>query len=78
MDFLATMNKGSYIYVDKSKKKYIEAIYTNEFYSLDYSRGTALIINDEDYKRIKEKLGPQVVSYDHLIKLKDTKDYKSL
>ncbi|MBZ9622354.1 ABC transporter permease [Clostridium sp. FP2] len=75
-NFLATMDKDSYIYVDKSKKKYIEGIYTNEFYSLDYSRGTALIINDEDYKRIKEKLGPQVISYDHLIKLKGSKDYK--
>jgi len=76
-DFLATMDKGSYMYVNKSKKKYVEATYTNEFYSLDYYRGTALIINDKDYKRIKEKLGPQVVSYDHLIKLKDSKDYKS-
>ncbi|MBU3129288.1 FtsX-like permease family protein [Clostridium tagluense] len=75
-NFLVTMDKDSYIYVDKSKKKYIEGIYTNEFYSLDYSRGTALIINDDDYKIIKEKLGPQVVSYDHLIKLKDAKDYK--
>ncbi|GCD10754.1 FtsX-like permease family protein [Clostridium tagluense] len=76
-DFLATMDKDSYMYVDKSKKKYLEGLYTNEFWSLDYYRGTALIINDEDYKRIKEKLGPQVVSYDHLIKLKDAKDYKS-
>ncbi|MBX4268172.1 ABC transporter permease [Clostridium estertheticum] len=76
-DFLATMNKDSYMYVNKSKKKNIEAIYTNESYSLNYSRGTALIINDKDYKKIKEKLGPQVVSYDHLIKLKDSKDYKS-
>ena len=76
VEFLATMNKDSYMYVNKSKKKYIEAIYTNESYSLKYSRGTALIINDEDYKKIKEKLGPQVVSYDHLIKLKDSKDYK--
>ncbi|MBU3175486.1 ABC transporter permease [Clostridium estertheticum] len=76
-DFLDTMNKDSYMYVNKSKKKNIEAIYTNESYSLNYSRGTALIINDKDYKKIKEKLGPQVVSYDHLIKLKDSKDYKS-
>ncbi|MBU3090993.1 ABC transporter permease [Clostridium sp. CF011] len=77
VDFLATMNKDSYIYVEKSKKKYIEGLYTNEFYSLDYSRGTALIINDDDYKRIKGKLGQKVVSCDHLIKLKDPKDYKS-
>lgn len=76
-DFLATMDKDSYMYVDKSKKKNIEGIYTNEFYSLDYSRGTALITNDEDYKRIKDKLGQRVVSYDHLIKLKNSKDYKS-
>ncbi|MCB2362404.1 ABC transporter permease [Clostridium estertheticum] len=76
-NFLATMDKDSYIYVEKNKKKYTEGKYTNESYSLDYSRGTALIINDEDYKRIKEKLGPQVISYDHLIKLKDPKDYKS-
>ncbi|MBZ9608901.1 ABC transporter permease [Clostridium estertheticum] len=75
-DFLATMDKDSYIYVNKSKKKYIEGLYTNKFYSLDYSRGTALIINDEVYKKIKDKLEPQVVSYDHLIKLKDSKDYK--
>lgn len=76
-DFLATMDKGSYLYIKKNKKKYIEGLYTNEFYSLDYSRGTAFIINDEDYKKIKEKLGQRVVSYDHLIKLKDSKDYKS-
>jgi len=76
-DFLATMDKDSYIYVEKNKKKYIEGLYTNEFYSLDYSRGTAFIINDEDYKKIKNKLGLQVVSYDQLIKLKDSKDYKS-
>jgi len=75
-DFLATIDKASYIYVEKNKKKYIEGLYTNEFYSLNYSRGTALIINDEDYKRIKDKLGTQVISYDHLIKLKDPKDYK--
>ncbi|MBX4263888.1 FtsX-like permease family protein [Clostridium estertheticum] len=76
-DFLATMDKDSYIYVEKNKKRYTEGKYTNESYSLDYSRRTALIINDNDYRRIKEKLGPQVVSYDHLIKLKDPKDYKS-
>lgn len=76
-DFLASMDKARYMYVNKNKKEYIEAAYTNEFYSLDYSRGTALIINDEDYRRIKEKLGKQVVSYDHLIRLKDSKDYKS-
>jgi len=75
--FLANMDKDSYIYVEKNKKKYTEGKYTNESYSLDYSRRTALIINDEDYKRIKEKLGQQVVSYDHLINLKDPKDYKS-
>ncbi|MBX4259288.1 ABC transporter permease [Clostridium estertheticum] len=75
--FLATMDKDSYIYVNKSKKKYIEGTYTNDSYSLDYSRGTAIIINDEDYKKIKEKLGSKVVSYDHLINLKDHKDYKS-
>ncbi|MPQ33072.1 ABC transporter permease [Clostridium estertheticum] len=76
-DFLAAMDKDSYIYVEKNKKRYTEGKYTNESYSLDYSRRTALIINDNDYRRIKEKLGPQVVSYDHLIKLKDPKDYKS-
>ncbi|MBU3171569.1 FtsX-like permease family protein [Clostridium estertheticum] len=75
--FLATMDKDSYIYVNKSKKKYIEGTYTNDSYSLDYSRGTAIIINDEDYKKIKEKLGSKVFSYDHLINLKDHKDYKS-
>ncbi|MCB2299163.1 ABC transporter permease [Clostridium tagluense] len=76
-DFLATMDKDSYIYVEKNKKGYTKGKFTNNYYSLGYSRGTALIINDEDYKRIKAKLGQQVVSYDHLIKLKDPKDYKS-
>ncbi|MBW9159418.1 FtsX-like permease family protein [Clostridium tagluense] len=75
--FLANMDKDSYIYVEKNKKKYTEGKYTNDSYSLKYSRGTALIINDEDYKKVKEKLGPKVVSYDHLIKLKNPKDYKS-
>ncbi|MCB2339799.1 FtsX-like permease family protein [Clostridium estertheticum] len=74
---LANMDKDSYIYVEKNKKKYTKGKFTNDSYSLAYSMGTALIINDEDYKRIKEKLGAKVVSYDHLINLKDPKDYKS-
>ena len=76
-DFLSNMDKDSYIYVEKNKKKYTKGKFTNDSYSLAYSMGTALIINDEDYKKIKEKLGQQVVSYDHLINLKDHKDYKS-
>ncbi|MGH4123325.1 MAG: FtsX-like permease family protein [Clostridium sp.] len=75
--FLANMDKDSYIYVEKNKMKYTKGKFTNDSYSLAYSMGTALIINDEDYKKVKEKLGPKVVSCDHLINLKDPKDYKS-
>ncbi|EJO5347788.1 ABC transporter permease [Clostridium botulinum] len=75
--FLSTMNKDEYIYIHKNKKRYINASYTNEGYILEYQRGTAFIINDEDYKKIKNKLGKYNISYDHLIMLKNLKNSKA-
>lgn len=76
-DFLDTLDKEKYIYVNKNKKRYINASYTNESQILEYHRSVGFIINDDDYKKIKDGLGEDALSYDHLIMLKDHKDYKS-
>lgn len=76
-DFLDTLDKEKYIYVNKNKKRYINASYTNESQILEYPRSVSFIINDDDYKKIKDGLGEDALSYDHLIMLKDHKDYKS-
>lgn len=76
-DFLDTLDKEKYIYVNKNKKRYINASYTNESQILEYHRSVSFIINDDDYKKIKDGLGEDALSYDHLIMLKDHKDHKS-
>lgn len=66
-----THKENEYIYVPgENKIDKIDSAISN-FYSKDYSRGNFLVVNNEDYKAIKERLGEEKITYDIFIDLKD-------
>jgi hypothetical protein len=75
--FLSNLKKDCYMYVDKTQKSYIEGVFTNDIDVLEYYRGTAFILNDADYNRIKAMRGTSSITYEHLITLKNHSDQKS-
>jgi len=68
--------EDEYICITKDNKRDKIETVVNSFYDDNYSRGDVLVVNDEDYKVMKKKLGDEAVTYDVLINLKDSSRYK--
>lgn len=68
--FYATVNKDNLFVVPKDKKTYINAPYTDDHVNSMYYTGSAFIIDDNDYVKIKNKMGDSSISKNHLINLK--------
>lgn len=67
-----------YIYIPKERKKEKVAAVVNSSFNEDYSRGDVVVVNNEDYKIMKQKLGDEAITYDVLINLKKGKKYDEL
>jgi ABC-type antimicrobial peptide transport system permease subunit len=68
--FFNTVDKDNLLVVSKDKKTYINASYTNYHVTNMYYTGSAFIVDDNDYARIKNKMGDSSISKNHLINLK--------
>lgn len=73
-----THKENEYIYVPgENKIDKIDSAISN-FYSKDYSRGNFLVVNNEDYKAMKERLGEEKITYDIFIDLKDNTGFDNI
>ena len=68
--FFNTVDKDNLLVVSKDKKTYINAPYTDDHVNSMYYTGSAFIIDDNDYVKIKNKMGDSSISKNHLINLK--------
>lgn len=71
-------NTDEYIYVPKEKKKERVVSVVNCSYNQEYFRGDVVVVNTEDYKIMKQKLGDEAITYDVLMNLKKEKEYDEL
>ncbi|MBB6713292.1 FtsX-like permease family protein [Clostridium gasigenes] len=68
-----------YVYIRKeNKRNEIFTLPVNYFFNNNYIRNAALVVNNEDYKMMKEKLGDEAVTYDVMINIKNSEGYKGL
>ncbi|ADL50881.1 ABC transporter permease [Clostridium cellulovorans] len=70
--------EDQYMYVSKENQREQVAATVNNFQSKIYSRWDIIVVNNEDYEMMKEKLGEAAVTYDVLINLKDNQSYEGL
>ncbi|MEH6852111.1 ABC transporter permease [Bacillus pseudomycoides] len=63
-----------YIYVARESKRDQIGTIVNHFYNDNYHRGDVLVVNNEDYNIMKNKLGDEAVTYDVLMNLKNGND----
>lgn len=77
-EYKAQRNTDEYIYVPKEKKEEKVAAIVNSSYNKDYFRGDVVVVNNEDYKAMKQKLGDEAITYDVLIDLKEEGKYDRL
>ncbi|MFD3445714.1 FtsX-like permease family protein [Microbacteriaceae bacterium 4G12] len=67
-----------YIYVARENKRDQMGTIVNTFYNDNYHRGDVLVVNNEDYNIMKNKLGDEAVTYDVLMNLKNRNGYKGI
>ncbi len=67
-----------YIYVARENKRDQIGTIVNDFYNDNYRRGDVLVVNNEDYNIMKNKLGDEAVTYDVLMNLKNSNGYKGI
>lgn len=77
-EYKAQRNTDEYIYIPKEKKEEKVAAIVNISYNEDYFRGDVVVVNNEDYKAMEQKLGDEAITYDVLIDLKEEGKYESL
>jgi len=77
-EYKAQRNTDEYIYVPKEKKEEKVAAIVNISYNEDYFRGDVVVVNNEDYKAMEQKLGDEAITYDVLIDLKEEGKYERL
>lgn len=56
-----------YVYVPKENKRDKITTVVNHFFNEEYSTTEAVVVNNEDYKSMKQKLGDKAVFYDILV-----------
>ncbi|PRR84171.1 FtsX-like permease family protein [Clostridium vincentii] len=67
-----------YMYVANENKRDEVSTAVNTFYSDNYLRGDEIVVNNEDYNMMKEKLGDEVVTYDVLFNVKNSEGHEGL
>jgi len=67
-----------FIYVPNENKRDEVSTTVNTFYSYNYSRGDGIIVNNEDYNMMKEKLGDESVTYDVLFNIENSEGHAGL
>lgn len=75
-EFKDQHKNDEYIYISKENKRDEVGTTVNDFYGKNYYRGDTLVVNNEDYNIIKEKVGKEAVSYDVLINAKKSDGFK--
>lgn len=67
-----------YIYVANENKRDEVSTTVNTFYSYNYIRGDDIVVNNEDYNMMKEKLGDEAVTYDVLFNVENSEGHVGL
>ena len=73
-EYIDNSSKEDYLYINKDNIKDIGGNITNLVASQDYIRLNCLILNDEDYERLKDKINPEKITYDVLVNLNNSKE----
>lgn len=77
-EYKSEHNTAEYIYVPEALRREKVITVVNGSYNKDYYRDDVVVVNNENYKIMKQKLGNEAVTYDVLIDLKKGNHYEGL
>jgi len=76
--YIEQHNIDEYIYVANENRRNVIDSTVNKFYSKNYDRGKTLVVNNEDYNMMKEKLGDEKITYDVLFNVRNIEGHEGL